>query len=201
MLFSRMVDFPSRLNTAMASTAMGIEADTVSPARSARYTVEAPKISPKIAPRMMARRENSAGACDAGTNGWNGFAGAVMTSPGFRRRAILARFPLEGKGGNIPLRHSQREIPFMVPAVDRSYITRTLQDLVRINSINPSLESGGPGEAEIAAYVARALGASGLEAATHEPQRGRVSVVGRLDGQAGGRSRGRVVMLNAHMDT
>jgi hypothetical protein len=36
MLFSSMVDLPNRLKTAMASTAMGIEADTVSPARKAR---------------------------------------------------------------------------------------------------------------------------------------------------------------------
>ncbi len=36
MLFSRMVDLPNRLKTAIASTAMGIEADTVRPARNAR---------------------------------------------------------------------------------------------------------------------------------------------------------------------
>ena len=36
MLFSRIVDLPKRLKTAMASTAIGIEADTVRPARSAR---------------------------------------------------------------------------------------------------------------------------------------------------------------------
>ena len=36
MLFSRMVDPPNRFSTEMASTAIGIEADTVSPARSPR---------------------------------------------------------------------------------------------------------------------------------------------------------------------
>ena len=36
MLFSRMVERPKRLNTAMASTAIGIDADTVRPARRAR---------------------------------------------------------------------------------------------------------------------------------------------------------------------
>ena len=40
MLFSRMVERLSRLNTAIASTAMGIDARTVRPARSARYTVD-----------------------------------------------------------------------------------------------------------------------------------------------------------------
>ena len=85
----------------------------------------------------------------------------------------------------------------MVTQVDRQYVVRTLQDLVRINSINPALEAGGPGEAEIAGYVARALESTGLHVTTHEPERGRVSVVGRLEGRAGGRS----LMLNAHMDT
>ncbi len=36
MLFSRIVDLPMRLNTAIDSTAIGIEAETVRPARSAR---------------------------------------------------------------------------------------------------------------------------------------------------------------------
>lgn len=90
----------------------------------------------------------------------------------------------------------------MLPPVDREYLIRTLQDLVRINSINPALEAGGPGESEIAAYVAEALRASGLEVATHQPEPGRVSVVGRLDGRGGkGGKGGRSLMLNAHLDT
>ena len=36
MLFSRIVDEPKRLNSEIASTAIGIDADTVSPALSAR---------------------------------------------------------------------------------------------------------------------------------------------------------------------
>ena len=84
----------------------------------------------------------------------------------------------------------------MTPSIDRDYITRTLADLVRINSVNPALEPGGPAEREIAAYVADALAALGCKVATHEPEPGRVSVVGRLGG-----ARGRSLMLNAHMDT
>jgi len=80
---------------------------------------------------------------------------------------------------------------------DRDYIVRTLADLVRINSINPSIAPDGPGEAEIAAYVTAALGALGLETAVHEPERGRPTAVGTLRGTGGGRS----LMFNGHADT
>jgi acetylornithine deacetylase len=109
----------------------------------------------------------------------------------------------------------------MAPSIDRDYVARTLADLVRINSINPALESGGPGEREIAAYVAKALEELGCTVATHEPEPGRPSVVGLLGSAqvATGRQRGsqkresgrgkgfappragRTLMLNAHMDT
>jgi len=82
-------------------------------------------------------------------------------------------------------------------SIDTDYITRVLQDLVRINSVNPRLDPAAPGEAEIAAYVADSLRALGLEVAVHEPQPGRASVVGRLRGSRAGRS----LMLNAHADT
>jgi acetylornithine deacetylase len=81
--------------------------------------------------------------------------------------------------------------------VDRSDLIRTLCDLVRINSINPVLVSGAPGEGEIARYVATWLGDAGLEVLIDEPEPGRLSVAARLPGTGGGRS----LMLNAHMDT
>ncbi len=81
--------------------------------------------------------------------------------------------------------------------VNRDYLTRTLADLMGINSINPSLAPGGAGEAEIAVYVANALRRLGLDVVTHEPEPGRISVVGTLKGKGGGKS----LMLNAHMDT
>lgn len=81
--------------------------------------------------------------------------------------------------------------------VDRSDLIRTLSDLVRINSINPVLVSGAPGEGEIARYVATWLGDAGLEILVDEPEPGRPSVAARLPGTGGGRS----LMLNAHMDT
>src|SRR2546421_12554408 len=70
MLFSRMVERPSQRKIVIDSTAIGIDALTVSPIFSARYTLEAPKMSPSRTPSTMARRVSSAGACDAGTYGW-----------------------------------------------------------------------------------------------------------------------------------
>lgn len=81
--------------------------------------------------------------------------------------------------------------------VDEAFLVATLADLVGINSINPSLVPGAPGEAAIADHVASVMASLGLEVATHEAAPGRISVVGRLAGTGGGRS----LMLNAHLDT
>src|SRR3954453_17499662 len=67
MLFSRIVDLPRVLKKATASTAIGIEADTVRPILSARYTLEAANTMPRIAPRMTARSVSSAGDWLVGT--------------------------------------------------------------------------------------------------------------------------------------
>jgi acetylornithine deacetylase len=85
----------------------------------------------------------------------------------------------------------------MNPVIDRGYLFKTLADLIRINSINPTLAPGGKGEAEIADYVARTLNAIGLDVQKLEPEPGRVSVLGTLRGDGGGKS----LMLNAHYDT
>lgn len=82
-------------------------------------------------------------------------------------------------------------------SVDRDYLIKTLTDLVRIDSVNPSVSPAGRGEAEIASYVAGSLGRMGIEVewCAHGP--GRDSVVGILPGAGGGRS----LMFNAHTDT
>lgn len=81
--------------------------------------------------------------------------------------------------------------------IDREYLIKTLADLIGINSINPQLVPDGAGETEIAAYIAGALRRLNLEVMTHEPEPGRVSVVGKLKGKG----RGRSLMLNGHIDT
>lgn len=81
--------------------------------------------------------------------------------------------------------------------VDPDFTVRTIQDLVRIDSVNPSLVTGAAGEAAIAAHVAGVLETLGCDVARHEPLQGRVSVVGTVKGTGEGRS----LMLNAHHDT
>lgn len=81
--------------------------------------------------------------------------------------------------------------------IDREYLRQTLVRLVQINSVNPSLVPGAPGEREIAQFIAESLASFGLRIEIFEPEPGRTSVVGRLVGSGGGRS----LMLNAHCDT
>ncbi len=85
----------------------------------------------------------------------------------------------------------------MTFTIDEKYLTKTTQELVQINSINPSLSSDGNGEEEIATYVADSLNALGLDVELSEIAPGRFNVVGTLKGSGGGRS----LLLNAHMDT
>lgn len=85
----------------------------------------------------------------------------------------------------------------MTLRVDADFTIGVLSRLVQINSVNPSLSADGPGEREIGAFVAQTLEELGLSVRSHEPEPGRVSVVGVLAGTGGGRS----LMLNAHYDT
>src|SRR6185503_16148181 len=72
-----------------------------------------------------------------------------------------------------------------------------LARLVAIDSRNPALVPGGPGETAITDVVAEFLRAAGLEVELVEPQPGRPSAIGRLAGVGGGRN----LLLNAHTDT
>jgi acetylornithine deacetylase len=83
------------------------------------------------------------------------------------------------------------------PTIDREYLVGTLADLIRINSINPSLVPGAPGEGAIATSLAYRLHRLGMDVTILESHPGRPSVIGTLRGAAAGRS----LMLNAHLDT
>jgi acetylornithine deacetylase len=81
--------------------------------------------------------------------------------------------------------------------IDQEFLTQTLQRLVQINSINPGLVPGNPGELEIGSYIADVLRTLGLEPQIREIKPERVNVVATLKGSGGGRR----LMLNGHMDT
>ena len=82
-------------------------------------------------------------------------------------------------------------------SADPLRLTTTLADLVAIDSVNPTLVEGAPGETEIARLTSRHMREAGLEVARYEPEAGRPSVVGRLAGAGDGPA----LMLNAHYDT
>jgi acetylornithine deacetylase/succinyl-diaminopimelate desuccinylase-like protein len=48
--------------------------------------------------------------------------------------------------------------------IDKEFLTETLQRLVQINSVNPGLGPGHPGEYEIGTYIAEVLRTIGLDA-------------------------------------
>jgi acetylornithine deacetylase len=81
--------------------------------------------------------------------------------------------------------------------INRDFIVQTLIDLVRTNSINPSIAPDGPGERAISTRIAALLGGLGLETGLHEPEPGRTSALCVWRGTGGGRS----LMLNGHVDT
>jgi acetylornithine deacetylase len=72
-----------------------------------------------------------------------------------------------------------------------------LERMVAIDSVNPTLVPGGAGELELGRFVAAWLDERGVEVELEELAPGRANVVGRVRGTGGGR----VLMLNAHMDT
>ena len=81
--------------------------------------------------------------------------------------------------------------------MDADFVRDTLADLVRIDSRNPTLVPGAPGEGPIAAHAARVMESLGMDVEIAEPKPGRPSVIGRRRGSGSGRS----LMLNGHLDT
>ena len=74
---------------------------------------------------------------------------------------------------------------------------RLLRDLVAINSVNPTLVPGAPGEAAIADFVATDMRKNGLDVSFEPVAPGRPNVVGVVEGRA----KGRTLMLCGHTDT
>jgi acetylornithine deacetylase len=74
---------------------------------------------------------------------------------------------------------------------------KLLQELVAIDSVNPSLVPGGAGEKDVAGRVAAELRKAALDVHVSEAAPGRPNVVGVLEGSSPGRS----LMLCGHIDT
>ena len=72
-----------------------------------------------------------------------------------------------------------------------------LEDLVAIDSVNPSLVSGAAGEAEIARRIAAECTAAGLTVTMNEVAPGRPNVVATFDGPVPGPA----LMFCGHVDT
>ena len=82
---------------------------------------------------------------------------------------------------------------------DTGAIATLIQDLVRIDSINPSLVPGAAGEAAIAAYIADYLRAAGFTVHIDEAAPGRASVMAILPGTRRETAPG--LVLCGHTDT
>ena len=80
---------------------------------------------------------------------------------------------------------------------DDNYIRNTLRTLVGINSINPDLVPGAPGEGDIARFIAAELSDMGVEPDLTEIAPRRFNVTAKLTGTGTGNS----LLFNAHMDT
>jgi len=85
----------------------------------------------------------------------------------------------------------------MASEVERGDALGLARALVRIPSVNPVLEAGGTGEADIARMTAEWLRAWGFRVSVDEVARGRFNTVGVLEGTEPGPG----LVLNGHLDT
>ncbi|HBC91817.1 MAG TPA: peptidase M20 [Pelotomaculum sp.] len=81
--------------------------------------------------------------------------------------------------------------------IDKNELLEVLQQMIRVESVNPTLVKGGNGESEIANFLIKYLAQAGLKVQCQEIGPKRKNVIGILKGTGGGRS----IILNGHTDT
>lgn len=81
--------------------------------------------------------------------------------------------------------------------IDRTFTIQTLQDVVRIDSRNPGLEDGSPGEWDLALYIQAVLTDMGWPVELHDLKNRRANVVAVRAGSGSGPA----LLFNVHMDT
>ncbi|OLS20161.1 MAG: N-formyl-4-amino-5-aminomethyl-2-methylpyrimidine deformylase [Candidatus Heimdallarchaeota archaeon LC_2] len=81
--------------------------------------------------------------------------------------------------------------------IDEDVLIALLSDLIKIDSVNPSLDSKAHGENEIADFLGMFLQKLGLEVNYQKISEKRKNLIAILKGRGGGKT----LMLNAHIDT
>lgn len=81
--------------------------------------------------------------------------------------------------------------------IQRDKLLNLLQELIRIDSANPSLSPKGQGEQKIAHFLREYLTKLGLETHIQNVGKDRANLIGVLRGSGGGKS----VFLCGHLDT
>ena len=79
---------------------------------------------------------------------------------------------------------------------DEQELVKILQDLVRIESINPGYKGSTVGEINVLKYVAAYMDANGIEYEIQDALPGRPNIVAKLPGKTPGG-----IIMEAHMDT
>src|SRR5262245_15171221 len=81
--------------------------------------------------------------------------------------------------------------------VDKEQTTKYLAEMVRINSINPTLVPGGVGEMDIAGWLMETCTELGLNVVMQHGKHDRPNVIASWPGKGGGGT----ILLTGHMDT
>ncbi|MFQ6115960.1 MAG: ArgE/DapE family deacylase [bacterium] len=81
--------------------------------------------------------------------------------------------------------------------INEKKLLEVLQEMIKVDSVNPNLVDGGNGESKIAHYIRKYLAEIDLEVKFQEIRPNRVNVIGILKGVGNGKS----LMLNGHTDT